>query len=106
MVRAAARSPLSSLCGVACRCLWQQSDDTLSSLYSVRLGWRGVWGVKGFFLASWTGRMMGGGPDGQRWGVSSMFVHIEGSKHQVRHNTVVWALGAAWLCMGGVGGHG
>lgn len=61
--------------------------------------------VKGFFLASWAGRMMGRvGPDGQTWGVKFLFVRVEGSKHQVRHNTDVWALGTAWLCMGVEGG--
>ena len=50
------------------------------------------------------GRGGGGGPDGQRWGVKSLFVRVEGSKHQVRHNTGVWALDTAWLCVGVEGG--
>lgn len=55
--------------------------------------------VKGFF--GQLGRRGGGGaPDGQRWGVKSLFVRVEGSKHQVRHNTGVWALDTAWLCVG------
>lgn len=45
-----------------------------------------------------------GAPDGQRWGVKSSFVRVEGSKHQVRHNTGVWALDTAWLCVDVEGG--
>lgn len=45
-----------------------------------------------------------GGPDGQRWGVTSLFVCVEGSKHQVRHNIGVWALDTVRLCVSMEGG--
>lgn len=32
-----------------------------------------------------------------------LFMRIEGRKHQVRHNTLVWALDTVGLCMGGFG---
>lgn len=33
-----------------------------------------------------------------------LFVRVEGSKHQVRHNTGAWALDAAWICVSVEGG--
>lgn len=56
-------------------------------------------------MASWVARVVGA-PDGQRWGVKSLFVRVEGSKHQVRHNIGVWALDATWICVGVEGGQG
>lgn len=54
--------------------------------------------VKGFF--GQLGRRGGGGPQMVRGGgVKPLFVRVEGRKHQVRHNTGVWALDTAWLCV-------
>lgn len=60
--------------------------------------------VKGF-LRQLGRRGRGGAQMVRGGGVTSLFVRVEGSKYQVRHNTGVWALDAVRLCVGMEGGH-
>ena len=64
----------------------EQDQVEESALTVVRFGGVG-WEGDFIFLSSWVGRMMEGSPDGQRWGMKSLFMLVEENKHQVRQNT-------------------
>lgn len=100
---AGACSLLSSVCGELDRHLWPQFEDT--SIYLLVLevggGGKGIFFINFFFWpAGWWG-----GPDGQRWGVKSLFVRLDGSKLQVGHNSGVLGSGLSTALCVLEGGH-